>query len=201
MSKPYQVGVTGGIGSGKSTVCELFKLFGVPVYNSDIRARELMETSAELKAGIREIFGRESITKDGLPDRGFIAKRAFYHPPLLQQLNKLVHPKVAEDYETWLGSQSKEHYVIREAALLVEAGHYKDLNHLIVVSAPESVRLKRVQKRDPQRSEEDILAIMKRQLPESETLNFADSVILNIETESVLDQVVKLHEELLKKFR
>lgn len=199
MSKPFQVGVTGGIGSGKSLVCDLFRMFKVPIYSSDQRAKELTNSSPEIKRGIIEIFGSDAIDKNGLPDRALIAKRAFYHPPLLQHLNKLIHPAVAADYENWLNYQHDIPYVIKEAALLIESGLYKSLDYLIVVSAPEKVRVQRVQKRDPHRSQEDIEAIIRRQLPEQETLDFANAVILNIETESVIQQVIQVHEGLLEK--
>lgn len=192
MATPFQIGITGGIGSGKSLVCKIFKCLGVPVYDADSRAKALMTTDGILISGIKKEFGNLSYHTDGTLNRKHISEAAFGHPEKLKALDALVHPRVAENYSQWVGEQSSP-YVIKEAALLFEAGSYRTLDKIIVVSAPEHLRVKRVMARDPNRSEQAIRDIIKNQMPDSEKINQADFVVANDESELVIPQVLALH--------
>jgi dephospho-CoA kinase len=187
-----QIGITGGIGSGKSLVCKIFQCLGVPVYDADSRAKALMTTDGILISGIKKEFGNLSYHTDGTLNRKHISEAAFGHPEKLKALDELVHPRVAENYSHWVGEQSYP-YVIKEAALLFEAGSYKSLDKIIVVSAPEQLRVKRVLERDPNRSEQMVRDIISSQMPESEKKNKADFVVINDESRLVIPQVVELH--------
>lgn len=190
-----QIGITGGIGSGKTTVCQLFSALGIPIYDADAAAKRLMTENAELRAGILALFG-ESAYLQGELNRPFIAAQVFENKTLLDQLNALVHPAVAKDTAAWVLEQTAP-YVIKEAALLIESGSYKTLDKLIVVSAPEELRIQRVMQRNQLRREE-VVARMNNQLPESEKLALADYVILNDGEHLLLPQVLQIHLELLK---
>lgn len=189
------VGITGGIGAGKSIVSRIFSILGAPVYDADSRAKVLMNTNPKVRKGVTELFGEESYSEGEL-NRVHIGKIAFHQPERLEQLNQLVHPEVAEDFKSWRQSYQSP-YVLKEAALLVENGSYKALDHLIVVTSPSSVRKQRVLQRDPHRSEKDVVAIMERQLPESEKIAVADTIIHNDGTQLVLPQVIEAHTRLI----
>jgi dephospho-CoA kinase len=191
-----QAGITGGIGSGKSLVCKIFQCLGTPVYDADSRARALMTADEILVDQIKKEFGKEAYNQDGSLNRKHIGEKAFGHPEKLKNLDKLVHPRVALDYSIWVTAQSHP-YVIKEAALLYEAGSYKTLDKIIVVSAPEELRVKRVTSRDPHRSPQMIRDIIKNQMPESEKVSRADFVIVNDESQLVIPQVIAIHQYLL----
>jgi dephospho-CoA kinase len=188
-----QVGITGGIGSGKSLVCKIFQSLGVPVYDADSRAKALMTTDGILVSQIKKEFGNLSYHTDGTLNRKHIGEAAFVDPTKLKALDALVHPRVAENYSEWVGEQSYP-YVIKEAALLFEAGSYKTLDKIIVVSAPEQLRIKRVMARDPQRTEQMVKDIIRNQMPESEKTSRADFIVMNDESELVIPQVLRLHQ-------
>jgi dephospho-CoA kinase len=193
LTPKLQIGITGGIGSGKSLVCKIFQCLGVPVYDADSRAKALMTTDGILISQIKKEFGNLSYHTDGTLNRKHISEAAFGDPGKLKTLDALVHPRVAENYSAWVGEQSHP-YVIKEAALLFEAGSYKTLDKIIVVSAPESLRIKRVIARDPQRSEQMVKDIISSQMPESEKTSRADFVVVNDESELVIPQVLRLHQ-------
>jgi dephospho-CoA kinase len=194
VNKPLQIGVTGGIGSGKSLVCKIFSRLGVPIYDADSHAKDLMTTDGILISGIKKEFGDLSYHPDGSLNRNYLAEHVFHDTVKLERLNHLVHPRVAADFENWV-NQKKEHaYVIKEAALLFEAGSHLTLDKIIVVSAPEALRIKRVLSRDAHRTVEQIKAIVEKQLPEDEKLKRADYIIVNDEMELLIPQVLKLHE-------
>lgn len=195
MSKPLLVGLTGGIGAGKSIVARVFKILGVPVYDADTRAKELMVESESLRSAITVLFGDDSF-EDGQLNRKHIASKAFYDPKLLTQLNGLVHPAVAADFDQWIKNHSAEKYLIKEAALLFETGSAAALDKVILVSAEESVRMTRVKGRDDHRSEEDIKAIMKRQMSDSEKEAKADVILKNDGSEMLLPEILSLHDAL-----
>ena len=192
------MGVTGGIGSGKSMVCRIFQLLGVPVYDADSRAKELMATDSILVEHIKKEFGRQSYSSDGHIDRATLAQTVFVDPVKLEKLNRMVHPRVAEDYDHWLEQHFDKPYVIKEAALIYEAGSWKGLDKVIVVSSPEALRMKRVLSRDAHRSAKDIQDIFRNQMSEEEKLKRADFVIINDESQLVIPQVLQLHEEFVK---
>jgi dephospho-CoA kinase len=195
MDRPLQVGITGGIGSGKSLVCQIFRCLGVPVYDADSRAKSLMTIDGVLVAQIKHEFGPLSYNPDGTLNRSFISKTTFGNPLRLEQLNSLVHPRVAHDYVQWAGMQTYHKYLLREAALLYESGSYKSVDKMIVVSAPESLKIDRIIARDPQRSHDEILKIIHSQWPEEEKLKRADFIIYNDDHHMVIPQVLELHEK------
>jgi len=189
MNKHYQIGVTGGIGSGKSTVCKIFSILNIPVYDADTRAKQLMNENHELISQITNLFGKEAYDDSGQLNRKFIAKSVFEDKKALARLNSLVHPSVAEDYLKWREDQSSE-LVIEEAALLFEGGIDKRLDFIVVVAAPDELRISRVIQRD-KRTEEQIRAIMANQWEQEKKIKLADFVIRNDNTTPVIPQVLQ----------
>jgi len=189
------VGLTGGIGSGKSTVAGYFGGLGVPVYNSDLRARELMEQDASLREGIVGLLGMEAYKGEKL-NRPYIAAQVFAQKHLLNQLNALVHPAVREDFRQWTARQHAP-YVIQEAAILIENGAYRELDRLILVTAPKGERIKRVIRRDCI-TEQDVLARMNNQWEDEEKISLADFVIHNTDLATTQQQVREIHRVLLE---
>lgn len=194
MKTPYQVGITGGIGSGKTLVCKIFECLGVPVYDADSHAKALMTTDGILIANIQKEFGTLSYNTDGSVNRNYLGETVFNDPEKLKKLNDLVHPRVKEDYSKWIEQNHHHPYTIKEAALLFEAGSSKELNKVIVVHAPEELRIKRVLSRDAHRTKELVKEIMKNQMKEDEKLNRADFVLYNDENHLLIPQVLKLHQ-------
>ena len=192
MKKPLQIGITGGIGSGKSTVCRIFSTLGVPVYDADSRAKSLMTTDGILMSQIKKEFGSLSFRSDGNIDREYLAQAVFQDKEKLAELNKLIHPRVAQDYERWVSNQEND-YVLKEAALLFEAKSYQVLDKVILVHAPAEIRINRVLKRDPQRTRQQVEDIMQNQMQDDEKLKLADFNIVNDESRLVIPQVLELH--------
>jgi dephospho-CoA kinase len=187
-----KVGITGGIGSGKTTVCQIFETLGIPVYYADQRAKWLMVHDPALVAGIKQLLGDKAYLPDGSLDRAYIAQRVFNATDLLQQLNQLVHPAVAEDGERWHCAQTGVPYTLKEAALLFESGTYQAMDKMITVFAPEEMRLQRVLARDG--GEPDaVRARMKNQMPDEEKMRRADFVIYNDGRRSLVQQVLEIH--------
>jgi dephospho-CoA kinase len=193
LKKPLQIGITGGIGSGKSLICKIFHQLGVPIYDADSHAKELMTTDGILINDIKKEFGDLSYHSDGGLNRVFLAANVFNDQKKLDLLNKLVHPRVAEDYQRWVQCHREFRYIIKEAALLFEAGSHTALDKIIVVDAPLELRIKRVLARDPHRTVEQIKGIVEKQMPEVEKLKRADFIIVNDESQPVILQVLKLH--------
>lgn len=195
MKQPYQVGITGGIGSGKSVVCKIFSCLGIPVYDADSHAKEIMTTDGILIEQIKKEFGDLSYHSDGTLNRKYLSEVAFHDPQRLAVLNNLIHPRVQEDYGQWMHKQVDHAYVIKEAALLLEAESAKTLNFIITVYAPDSIRMHRVLSRDPHRDEAQVKAIMNKQLPEEEKMKRANAVIVNDDRTLVIPQVLLLHQQ------
>ena len=196
MSKPLLIGVTGGIGSGKSTVCQIFETLGTPIYYTDDRAKALMEEDEMLKSQIKEIFGAEAYQGSSL-NRKEISKKAFEDKHLLEKLNQVVHPAVRRDFEKWVDIHSGEKLLVKEAALLIEAESYKELDKLILVTADEETRITRVLQRDTHRTRDDIKKIMSRQLSDQEKKKLADFTIENNEGNSLVQQVSSIYDQLI----
>lgn len=195
-----KIGITGGIGSGKTTVCKLFEQLGVPVYYADDRAKYLMQHEHYLIDLIKQNFGNEVYDGGGILNRKLLAEKVFNNPERLAVLNSLVHPAVFRDTERFVEEQQVKNlpYAIKEAALLIETGSYKNLDKLIVVTAPMDVRLQRVSERDSGAIEE-ILARIRSQLPEEEKVKLADYIITNDkDIEHLKQQVLNIHEQLLE---
>lgn len=191
-----QVGLTGGIGAGKSFVAAKFKQLGIPVYESDARAKWLMQHDIALKKELQALFGKQVFKNDVLQTKE-IAAQVFTDSAKLEKLNALVHPCVGQDYQDWLKSQIEVPYVLKEAAILIESGTYKHLDKLIVVDAPEDLRLERSMKRDKQEAEA-IHNRMKKQMNSEQRNAYADFIILNDGNQNVDEQVKKVHQLLIQ---
>ncbi|MCL6217721.1 dephospho-CoA kinase [Zunongwangia pacifica] len=190
-----KVGLTGGIGSGKTTISNMFKELGVPVYIADDAGKELMNTSAEIRQKIIQLLGEESYQNDQ-PNRPFIASKVFQDKNLLEKLNAIIHPAVAQHFREWFAAQSSA-YIVYEAAILFEKGSYKDFDYSILVTAPKETRIQRVLKRD-HTSREQIEARMNNQWSDEKKEKLADFVIKNEEIEESKKQVIHLNEIILK---
>ena len=193
-----KVGITGGIGVGKTVVARMFELLGIPVYDSDGRAKWVMVNDKALKTELIAAFGPEAYTEDGELNRTYIGSIVFNNPERLQQLNSLVHPHVRYDFFNWVSQHADKPYIIKEAALMYESEAWKQIDKMIAVYAPLEVRLKRLLKRDKHRTEADIRAIISKQLSEEEKMARADFVITNDDLQMVIPQVLALHEQFLK---
>lgn len=198
-SLPIQVGVTGGIGSGKSVVCRIFSCLGTPVYEADQRANWLADHDPAIRQEVLALLGPEAYTSEGTYNRKYVASRVFTEPDLLQQLNQIIHPRVFADSDRWLRAQAGYPYVLREAALMNKAGDGNTLRYVIVVKVPLSLRIERTKLRDPHRSEAEILAIIERQISDENRLQLADFVIENGRERALIPQVLKLHHYFLDK--
>lgn len=183
------VGLTGGIGSGKSTVARLLRVMGYPVYNSDERARYLQTHHQELINETIKLLGEE-VSDNGILNRAAIAKKVFGNPSLLEKLNALVHPRVKEDFLNWRNGLNAK-ITFKESALLIETGAHEECDLIVVVSAPEEVRIERVMERD-ETTKRDILQRMKHQLPEEEKLGRADFVVVNDGRHPIIPQVERI---------
>jgi dephospho-CoA kinase len=192
--KPLQVGITGGIGSGKSLVCKIFGVLGAPAYDADSRAKILMTTDGILIEEIKKEFGSLSYDGAGRLNRVFLSGVVFSDQKKREKLNSLVHPRVAIDYKKWLESLSGYRYVIKEAALMFESDSYKVLDKIVLVSAPEEIRIARVLARDPQRTPNQVKEIILSQMKEDEKLMMADFVLHNDDTKLLIPQVLHLHQ-------
>ncbi len=183
------VGLTGGIGSGKSTVAKMFQELGVPIYNSDFEAKRIMRDSLEIKNGLIDLFG-EKVFEKGELNRPYLADLVFNNPTLLTQLNELVHPAVAIDFGKWISRQNAE-IVMQESALIFENEKEDKFDAVILVTAPKEMRIERLKKRD-RSSGQEIESRMKNQLDDKEKISRADYVIENIdilETERRVNEV------------
>jgi dephospho-CoA kinase len=198
-SNIFSVGITGGIGSGKSLVSRIFSVLGVPVYDADSRAKWLMAHDKELKRHVSAHFGKEAYEADGSPNRSYLSRVIFSSEANRQQLNQLVHPRVGEDYNDWRTAHSGSAYTLKEAALLFESGSYRQLDVVINVNADVALRLTRVMLRDVHRSKEQVEAIMRKQWSDAERSARADYTILNDESKLLIPQVLKLHHKLLQR--
>ena len=196
---PIQVGVTGGIGSGKSVVCRIFSCLGTPVYEADQRANWLANHDPAIRQQVLALLGPESYTSEGTYNRKFVASRVFTEPALLQQLNRIIHPRVFADSDRWLQAHAGYPYLLREAALMNKAGDGNTLDYVIVVKVPLPLRIERTKLRDPHRSETEIRAIIARQVSDETRLQLADFVIDNDEESALIPQVLKLHQYFLEK--
>jgi dephospho-CoA kinase len=189
-----KIGLTGGIGSGKTTVANIFEVLGIPVYYADEEAKKLMNENKALRREIIRLFG-DAAYKEGELDRSFLGELVFSDPEKLSQLNKIVHPATLEDAAQWMVRQQAP-YAIKEAALIFEANLQSYFDYVIGVTAPESLRISRVIQRD-HTSMEKVLKRIRQQMNEEEKIALCDFVIKNDEKEGLLPQVFRVHEELL----
>ncbi|MCB0508382.1 MAG: dephospho-CoA kinase [Bacteroidetes bacterium] len=191
-----KVGITGGIGSGKTTVCKIFSTLGIPIYYADERAKELMVTNPTIIQSLKEIFGEDVYFENGKLNRPYLASKVFQDKQLLQQLNAVVHPAVFDDTAKWYQQHQDKPYTIYETAIMFESGSYKLLDKIITVFAPIEERISRIIKRD-NISREEVLARIDKQLPEEIKIEKADFVIHNDLSEPLIIQVLEIHNKLL----
>lgn len=192
------IGITGGIGSGKSTVCKIFESIGVPVYYADNRSKFLLANNPEVIQKVKGLLG-EDVYVNEIPNRKKIAAIVFNDSEKLNALNAIMHPAVAEDSIHWQKERQKEghSYVLREAALVYETGMDKKLDKVIVVDAPKNMRIQRVIDRD-NITEDEVLARMSKQMPQEEKNKRADFLIVNDGKTELIPQVRQVHQELIE---
>jgi dephospho-CoA kinase len=190
-----KIGVTGNIGAGKTQVCQIFELLDIPVYYADPRAKSLMVEDKLLVHAIKSLLGEQAYQEDGQLDRKYISNLVFRDRAKLNLLNGLVHPAVARDFEKWTSMQ-RAPYCIKEAALLFEAGTYKQLDKTVLVVADEEIRLRRVLARDGL-PEEQVRARMANQMSQEEKIKLADYILHNNGDQGLVKQVLALHPRLL----
>jgi dephospho-CoA kinase len=190
-----KIGLTGAIGSGKTAVANVFKVLGIPVFDADREAKLIMENNERLALSIQKVFGKESYSANKL-NRSFLASIVFNDPLKLEQLNALVHPVTIEEANKWMNAQ-KTPYVIKEAALMFEAGSASHLDYVIGVYAPQHIRIKRVMERE-HASREQVLERMNRQISDVIKMKLCDFVVVNDEQRLLIPQILQLHEKFLE---
>lgn len=185
------IGLTGGIGSGKSFIADIFQKLGVPVYNSDIRAKHISDNDSFVRRKIVSLLGQNAY-QNGILNRQYLGGMVFDNPDLLDSLNDIIHPAVEADFIKWCSDKNEHDYVLKEAAILFETGSYKRLDSTVLVVAPEGTRIKRVQKRDNL----DTNSIQKRidkQWSDQDKEKMADYIINNDGKTLVLPQIIHIH--------
>lgn len=187
-----KIGVTGGIGSGKSMVCRIFKVLQIPVFDADSVAKTIMIDDARLRGALVNAFGMETYLPDGSLNRAYLSETVFSDGDKLRELNSLVHPVVIQAGDDWAANQTSP-YSIKEAALLVESGSYKKLDYTILVTASEDIRLQRVMNRDGV-TESQVRQRMAKQLSDEDKRAAVDFVIVNDGSVSLIQQVISLHQ-------
>ena len=192
------IGITGGIGSGKSSVCKIFMVLGVPVFQADVVARKLQDEDPFLKNSLKELFGAEIYNEDGTLNRKKLAGIIFNNRVDLEKVNQLIHPAVHREFEKWKDGKIDFPYVLYEAAILFETGSAAGFDYTILVVANENERLERVMKRDHLTSEA-IMLRMKNQMNDAEKIILADFIIENNDNQLVIPQIIKLDQILKEK--
>lgn len=188
-----KVGITGGIGSGKSIVAKIFSTLGIPVYESDQRAKWLIENDAIIISEIKELLSEEAYSLEGKYNKGFVSKAVFQNEELLKKLNQIVHPRVRQDFEDWVLVQNAP-FVVKEAAIM---SRNAGLDKIIVVESPKVLRIKRLLKRDAHRDSSEIEKVISNQKTGKEFLEMADFVIDNDENELLIPQILEVYKKLI----
>ncbi len=191
-----KVGITGGIGSGKTTVCKVFQILGVPIYFADIRAKVILDTNEEVKLKIINCFGNELLSDSGFVDRIKLAAFVFNSKEKLEKLNAILHPLVQIDFDNWLKQHATYNYILKEAAILFESGSFKNLDSIITVIAPLDLRISRVMFRDDI-SKSQIESRIDKQISDEEKIKRSQFVIYNNEEDFLIPQILKIHKQLL----
>ena len=193
-----KIGITGGIGSGKTTVCRVFETLGIPVFYADVVAKDIMVSDPVLMAGVKNAFGEESYLEQQVLNKAHIAQIVFNNDTELARLNALVHPAVFRAFDQWVAEVPAKHpYILKEAALLFESDSYKMCDKTIVVVAPLALKKQRVMLRD-QVTEAQVQARIDKQFSDEQKIKMADFLIHNEESSSIILQVLALHEQFIK---
>ena len=190
-----KIGITGGMGSGKTTACRVFELLGIPVYYSDEESKKILSSDKIVRVELLQLFGNDILDADDKIDRKKLATLVFNNKLALDQLNAVLHPAVGKHFEKWLLIQQAP-YIIKEAAILFESGAYKQVEKVITVTAPLELRIKRILKRD-NTSREEILQRIERQMSDEEKIERSDIVLVNDEEVLLIPQILKVHQSLL----
>ena len=189
------IGITGGIGSGKSVVCGVFSVLGVPVYDADSEAKKLYDL-AEVTEQVKKEFGKIYFSASGELDKKKFADFVFRDAAALKKINGIIHPFVKKNFNAWKKNHAGKPYVLKEAAILFESGTDKGCDKVIAVTAPAELRIQRVMSRD-QRMRQQVEQIISKQMPDEEKIKRADFVLVNDETSLLLPEIQKLHERLM----
>ena len=192
-----KIGITGGIGTGKTTICKIFEVLNVPVFYADSAAKYVMTTDPILVQGIVNAFGKAAYSDEGKLDKKYLANIVFNDETQLERLNSLVHPAVFRAFDLWVEKLYHVPYVLKEAALLFESNSYKSCDYTILVTSPKELRIKRVMERDNV-SHDQVLARMNKQLSDEEKARLADFILLNDETKLLIPQVLDLHNKFIE---
>jgi dephospho-CoA kinase len=192
-----KVGITGGIGSGKSIVSKVFSMLGVPTYNADSRAKSIIHENFQVKAAIIDLLGEEAYLENGIYNRAFVAELVFSDAGLLKSLSAIVHPVVRNDAIKWFGEHADRQCIVYEAAIMNAAKNGNELDYVVVVHADIETRVSRILKRDTHRTTNQVTGIIQNQKSAEEFLELADFIIQNNEKDLVLEQVLRIHNQLL----
>lgn len=191
-----KVAVTGGIGSGKSIVCKVFQHLGIPVFNADEVAKQLIISQQNIKEGLKALFGASVYRSDGSIDRKMLADIIFNNQLALQKVNQLIHPVVYQAFQSWAKAQCSN-YVIQEAAVIFENKHHDRFDVIVTVTAPLEVKIRRCIERDHS-TRDDVLSRMKQQLPDEYKIEHSDFVITNDDQQLILPQIIAINKKLIK---
>ena len=194
---PYLIGITGGIGSGKSTVSQIISHLGYKVYNSDARAHEIINDNKLIKDKLIESFGSDIYQGSKLNKR-YVSKLIFNDESAKNKINSIVHPEVIDDFKNWVKENIIEKFLFKESALLFESSSYKDLDRTVYVYSDRKIRIERVKKRDPHRSRNEIEKIIQNQISSDEANKLTDYKLVNDEKKLLLPKVVKLLDDIHK---
>lgn len=191
-----KIGITGGIGVGKSVVTKIFKVLGIPTYDADREAKDIMVKNDAVRQSLMQTFGKEVYFEDGSLNREWLGKRVFSDADELKKLNAIVHPAVIKDGEDWAAAQTSI-YSVKEAALLFESGSYKALDFTILVVSPLELRIERVMQRDKV-DRQEVLRRINKQMPEEEKEKLSDCIVYNDDEHSLIEQVMELHQKFIQ---
>jgi len=192
-----KIGITGGIGSGKTTVCKVFELLGIPIFYADTVAKLIMNTDPVLKEEILKTFGEKSYSMDGVLNRAHLSSIVFNNESELNKLNALVHPAVFRAFDKWLAIHHDAPYIIKEAALLFETKSYTMCDLSVLVVSPEASRVRRVIARDGI-SHDELVLRMKSQLSDEQKMKLADHILFNDESQLLIPKILELDQQFLK---
>ena len=187
-----KIGLTGGIGSGKSTVAKFFSVLGVPVFNSDEEAKKIVSTDTSVKSQIIQLLGKDSFSVDGIYNRNYVAQIVFNDAAALQQLNNIIHPAVKNRFNSFCNQHFKQKYIIKESAILIETNLFKELDQIILVVAPEDIKFNRLLKRE-QTDVQSLKKKMSTQWSDQIKKKYAHFVINNDDREMLIPQVLSIH--------